>query len=72
MSDKLKPCPFCGGVAKFFIHTSNFGKSWGSRKDLIKVGYSNKNCLAQPFINAIEEDREKTAEAWNTRSKNER
>ena len=59
MTEKLKPCPFCGGLPKFYEIYTNGAKVWkvmcGKRVDCCAIlnDYSTK---------------EEAAKAWNTRS----
>ena len=59
MTEKLKPCPFCGGLPKFYEIYANGAKVWkvmcGKRVD----------CCA--ILNEYD-TQEEAAEAWNKRS----
>lgn len=56
MNERLKPCPFCGGVA--IIYKSKMG-------DYRVECYS---CFAHTFF---EDSKEKAADEWNRRVENE-
>lgn len=79
---KLKPCPFCGGKAEYFI-SSNYSRGvthgW-------KFGINCTNCLialpmqdftvtadltANGEIVFAEDDRKKAADMWNRRAEHE-
>lgn len=56
MTDKLKPCPFCGGVAEFVLEGAVVGR------------VRCKNChISQFLLQPIEQ----AVEAWNRRAENE-
>lgn len=59
---KLKPCPFCGGEAKYQKITDAMG-------DVVFVGYIVKctKCFAAPLPNNYTGDKKKAAERWNRR-----
>lgn len=57
MSDKLLPCPFCGGRANVYINEVNFVTKWS-------VGCGDCNCN----IDCCEDTPADAAVEWNTRS----
>lgn len=58
MSEKLKPCPFCGGEVEFYIGVY----------DICTV--TCKNCGAMTsFTNSLTKD--KTIDTWNRRVSND-
>jgi len=60
MSEKLKPCPFCGGRVKVFRYIGASGDYQ------YQVACLRKTCPVQPLTNWA--DIRKTAiEMWNTR-----
>jgi Lar family restriction alleviation protein len=66
MTDKLKPCPFCGGEAELF-------EIKGANSDLIAymVGCIEGSCEIRPSIQK-QLDKEGTIELWNRRADNDR
>lgn len=56
MSNKLKPCPFCGGKAKIFATPDDFGYGVECENDCI-------------FFFGQFDTRERAIEAWNRRIK---
>lgn len=68
MSEKLKPCPFCGGEAYYLepIHTR--GTSF------VRVAVECKKCGACPYTTLVyefasdEEKRAAATTAWNRRA----
>lgn len=60
-SDKLLPCPFCGGEGK----VSEFHSFW------YKSGCSNLNCFAY-ITSLVFQTKEEAIAAWNTRKPMER
>ena len=58
---KLKPCPFCGGEAKYLAHTFyKMSSTYGVRCD--ECGSESRQFF---------ENEEEAAEAWNRRVKDE-
>ena len=55
MSEKLKPCPFCGGKATMEKH--EYG--------VIELGCDNVGCIVLPSAKHLSE--EAAAKAWNRR-----
>ena len=62
MTEKLKPCPFCGGEAIMYEYPLNDDRTI----NLFAVGCNNENCGVLPespyYI------KENAIEAWNTRA----
>lgn len=54
MSDKLKPCPFCGGQGDYY-YIMTMRKHW--------IGCHNCNCATDGY-----DTEEEAIEAWNTRA----
>ena len=66
MTDKLKPCPFCGGEAGLFEV-----KGIGNDLKGYMVGCMEDLCEVRPSIQK-ELDKQGTIEAWNRRADNDR
>lgn len=78
----LRPCPFCGGEALFFVKVScpnavgGFTRSWefgvgclGCGITLPKDTYRfSVQMINDGSINVIEDDRQKAADTWNKRA----
>lgn len=81
MSEKLLPCPFCGGEARFIqtaYGTTNLNSvSLSFSIRCVKCSATAPNAMGKIAINLLEDgtlnawrdDREKAAEAWNRRAK---
>lgn len=69
MSDKLKPCPFCGSKAKLETgeESNGLGLSWHKTYDVI---CSKRSCICHPDCPKIFTDKNKAIEAWNRRADN--
>ena len=59
MSDKLKPCPFCGGEAYYWR---------GNLSGLYMVGCNNGSCRGYVMDDTKRISLENAVEAWNTRA----
>ncbi len=75
---KLKPCPFCGGIAHFIETSNNF------RNNLRTTGFRAECCRCHASIpntyylltffngkrelETIKDERKEAAEAWNSRA----
>ncbi|AUR93009.1 coil containing protein [Vibrio phage 1.181.O._10N.286.46.C9] len=68
MSDKLKPCPFCGGKADY---------NWGSTSDIGGVSHqkgwvncTNSNCDASIDVDSIDDNMsdKELIDKWNKRT----
>lgn len=81
--EKLKPCPFCGGEAKFFVKSKSVmgevrGWQFGifcSRCDVTTPRRDYKIELSfegSGEIKTIIDERENAIEAWNRRGYNDR
>ncbi len=68
MSDKLLPCPFCGGEAKIISHGKPYRKVLGGQTYRTTVGCSI--CTANVSQAAFSKDKscEEAAAAWNRRT----
>lgn len=77
---KLKPCPFCGGKARFLIfgqdHTSLSAMAYKFQIECDRCGATNNEVGLTAFlfqqdgsIKSIQDDRFKVANAWNRRAK---
>jgi Lar family restriction alleviation protein len=71
MTDKLKPCPFCGGDAVLYNQSSKY-----TDRNSYLVNCSNCSCRTREFayyeIKARRETEQKAIEAWNRRVDNDR
>ena len=65
MTDKLKPCPFCGSST----NVEKFKDTFNRIKFGIECYYPD--CAIQPFT-AWYADEQEAIEAWNTRTQKER
>lgn len=72
---KLRPCPFCGGKAKFRIFEHN-AMAYKYQIECDKCGATNNEVGLTTLlfekdgsINTIQDDRWKLADAWNRRAK---
>ncbi len=65
---ELKPCPFCGSKPMRIVTVTSFGKSWGSRKNVIAFGCVNKECPVKPQINANDENIAEKVDMFNRRT----
>ena len=69
MSEKLKPCPFCGGEAYYLTPKKMQGSAF------VAVGVECKQCGAVPFMTMVyeaetsEKKRRVAAKHWNRRVK---
>ena len=60
MSEKLKPCPFCGGVANIIDHHNDDGS--------VSVGCNDDECLGFAGLGWLYRDKAEAVKAWNTRA----
>lgn len=75
---KLKPCPFCGGYARFKTFSLNSNSSSVGfkfeiscekcRVSLPKIYETNLSLTDSGRINAINDERENAARDWNRRA----
>ena len=64
MTEKLKPCPFCGAIPDIKrLHLSN-------HKISFSIVCFNTNCFVKPMSEWFNTE-EKAIEAWNRRANNE-
>ena len=72
MTDKLKPCPFCGGNAKLI--TSAPSKLFSDEGETIhfkvKCDADDTGCIGA-FVNLWEITKERAIEKWNRRAEND-
>lgn len=59
MSEKLKPCPFCGGKASVIDHHNDDGS--------VSVGCADDTCLGFSGLGWLYKTEEEAIAAWNTR-----
>lgn len=59
MNDKLKPCPFCGGIGTLFVETDEIGYVF------VTCAPSDNGCGA---AGPAEITKEEAIEAWNRRT----
>ena len=68
MSEKLKPCPFCGGEATYWLNNIG-GISVGCLTSY--RGIDHPRCPVEPIVTTFRRDvetaKEEAIEAWNTR-----
>lgn len=64
---ELKPCPFCGSRPMRIVHTTHYGKSYGSVKYVVGFGCVNKECPVKPRIEANDNNIESVIDLFNTR-----
>lgn len=80
-ADKLKPCPFCGGKANFYVKLASvegFDRGWHFGIFCTKCGTTTPRTdykLAVEFADSGEllaavDERSLAAEAWNRRADN--
>ena len=62
MNDKLKPCPFCGGIGTLFVVTDEIGYVF------VTCAPSDNGCGATGPGGITEEE---AIKAWNRRAKDE-
>lgn len=62
MSEKLKPCPFCGGEAVVECHDEDYGDDW-----IVSCINLDGECEITPHTKFYETKQE-AIEAWNRRS----
>lgn len=66
MTDKLKPCPFCGGKARLICVIKKFGRPVGWNVECFS--FMHKCCAARIYRRR----RKEAIEAWNRRVDNDK
>ena len=66
MSEKLKPCPFCGEEVKTFKGITAQYSDYRATESEYQVACENEGCLVQPMT-SWHLGRTRAIKAWNTR-----
>jgi Lar family restriction alleviation protein len=63
MTDKLKPCPFCGGNAEMTKENHGIGRPF-----VYRVGCLTINCCGRVMTQTGQHTKAEASELWNTRT----
>ena len=70
MTDKLKPCPFCGGEAKYQTKTKCLGH--GEYFDFVFISCVDCGCSVKSKKPYDQDQKQTVTKNWNRRADNER
>ena len=70
MTEKLKPCPFCGGEGKIRFDIGDY-RTGEYRGYYVQCGNLDVNCLASWISGGCFSTKEEAIEAWNRRANDE-